>query len=249
MENHEENMMEIGNFSCICLRKVTVSSSLHADLMFSVTCFMYVISCSLTLFRLHFVTFCCYWYTNFTSAKRENCFSDISTISTQIFLMRKLKIRKKKIKIQTYSEFFTLIFACLDQHVAYLPGVSVGLRCGERAAQWGSRWAPAGPSSPEVGGRRGPGCPPSAQDCPGWWDSPLLAPSSSRPPEELQPERTSLEERKGENITVKVGDISYLLFFISWCHKCSLEHQMCINTQLKIIHKSPLWLLLFCNLC
>lgn len=85
---------------------------------------------------------------------------------------------------------------CLSQ-LTYLLGVWVGLHCGVCVAQWGSRWAPTGPSSLAVADRWGLGCLPSAQDCPGWWDSPLLAPSSSTPREELQPERMSLKTFKG----------------------------------------------------
>ena len=96
-----------------------------------------------------------------------------------------------------FEDIFSLSVIHMCQHLAYLPGVWVGLRCGVCVAQWGSHWAPTGPSSPAVAGRWGPGCLPSAQDCPGWWDSPLLAPSSSTPREELQPERMSLKTFKG----------------------------------------------------
>ncbi len=80
--------------SCIDLRKATVSSSLHTDLVFlsaaifsilggaeasvdvsQVTCFMYIMIYSLSLFPLHFVAFCFYWCINFSSsAKRKKPF-------------------------------------------------------------------------------------------------------------------------------------------------------------------------------
>lgn len=92
------------------------------------------------------------------------------------------------------NQKFPLLLQSLGRRVSYLPRVSVGLRCDVFVARWGFRWAPADPFSLAVGGRWGPDCRPSAQDCPGWWGSPLLCPSSSTPPEELQPARRNLEE-------------------------------------------------------
>lgn len=139
-----------------------------------------------------FVTLYLYQYTHFsTSVKfaKENC---------MCLLLYKLSFPYNKSR---KKDIFTLLsihmFPSLDQHFAHLLGVSVGLRCGVSVAQWGSHWAPTGPSCPVVGGRWGPGYLPSSQGCPGWWDSPLLAPSSSRPQEELQPERRSLKRFKG----------------------------------------------------
>lgn len=81
---------------------------------------------------------------------------------------------------------------------SYLLAVSMMLHCGVHAVHLGSRWGPADLSSLEGAGCSGRGCLPSSQDCPEWQDSPLLAPSSSTPLEELQSAKTSLWNNRND---------------------------------------------------
>lgn len=90
--------------------------------------------------------------------------------------------------LEVSQEFFKMI-----SFRPYLLAVSMMLHCGVHVAHLGSRWDPADLSSLAVAGCSGRGCLPSFQDCPEWQDSPLLAPSSSTPPEELQSAKTSLQ--------------------------------------------------------
>lgn len=154
-----------------------------------------------------------------------------------------------KKKIYLLIEICFLLFTPHDQHEPYLRGVSVGLRCGVFVAQWDSRWAPTGLSSPVAGGRWDPGCPPSARDCPGWWDSPLLAPSSSRLPEDLQPERMSLQKKK-EKFYSMISRISkirhWYLYFSDGQNEEFVLLQVCVYTSqsltyhVSLCHRNPL---------
>lgn len=73
IKNDVENVMEIWylHLSCINFRKNIVSLLLYTYLMLlssAVTCFMYNLIYSLSLFLLHFVTFWFYQYTNISTS-------------------------------------------------------------------------------------------------------------------------------------------------------------------------------------
>lgn len=88
------------------------------------------------------------------------------------------------------------VFSKMFSFRPYLLAVLMMLHCGAHVARLGSRSGPADLSSLVVAGCSGQGCLPFSQDYPEWQDSPLLAPSSSTPPEELQSAKTSLRNNK-----------------------------------------------------